>query len=67
MPMRARRTREEESNRTRLMLSTGLPMTLGNIRANGIRTLAAWCLGRSSFSRNEAPTAQLYYTGSMTR
>ena len=46
MPMRARRTREEESNRTRLMLSTGLPMILGNIRAKGIRTLAAWCLGR---------------------
>ena len=29
MPMRARRTREEESNRTRLMLYTGPPMTLG--------------------------------------
>jgi hypothetical protein len=28
------------------MLSTGLPMILGNIRAKGIRTLAAWCLGR---------------------
>ena len=22
-------------------------MTLGNIRTNGVRTLAAWCLGRS--------------------
>jgi hypothetical protein len=22
------------------------PMTLGNMRANGARTLAAWCLGR---------------------
>jgi hypothetical protein len=22
------------------------PMTLGNMRANGVRTLAAWCLGR---------------------
>jgi len=22
------------------------PMTLGNMRANGERTLAAWCLGR---------------------
>ena len=22
-------------------------MTLGNMRANGVRTLAAWCLGRS--------------------
>jgi hypothetical protein len=21
-------------------------MTLGNMRANGVRTLAAWCLGR---------------------
>jgi hypothetical protein len=28
------------------MLSTGLRMTLGNMRANGVRTLAAWCLGR---------------------
>ena len=46
MPMRARRAREEESNRIRLMLSTGLPMIPGNIRAKGIRTLAAWCLGR---------------------
>jgi hypothetical protein len=25
------------------------PMTLGNIRANGVRTLAAWCLGRGTF------------------
>jgi len=25
---------------------TGLPMTLGNMRANGVRTLDAWCLGR---------------------
>ena len=23
------------------------PMTLGNMRANGVRTLAAWCLDRS--------------------
>jgi len=22
-----------------------LPMTLGNMRANGVPTLAAWCLG----------------------
>jgi hypothetical protein len=22
------------------------PMTLGNMRSNGVRTLAAWCLGR---------------------
>jgi hypothetical protein len=22
------------------------PMTHGNMRANGVRTLAAWCLGR---------------------
>jgi hypothetical protein len=22
------------------------PMTLGNMRANGVRTLAAWCGGR---------------------
>jgi hypothetical protein len=22
------------------------PMTLGNMRPNGMRTLAAWCLGR---------------------
>ena len=46
VPMQARRTREEESNRTRLMLYTGPPITLGNMRANGVRTLAAWCLGR---------------------
>jgi len=39
--------------------------TLGNMRANGVRMLAAWCPGRGSFSQNEAPTAQLYYTGSM--
>ena len=24
-------------------------MTLGNMRVNGVRTLAAWCLGRGSF------------------
>jgi hypothetical protein len=24
-------------------------MTLGNMRANGVPTLAAWCLGRGSF------------------
>jgi hypothetical protein len=24
-----------------------LPMTLGNMCANGVRTLAAWCLGRA--------------------
>src|SRR5271166_6111228 len=24
----------------------GPPMTLGNMRANGVRTLDAWCLGR---------------------
>jgi hypothetical protein len=46
MPMRALRTREEESNRTRLMLYTGTLMTLGNMRANGVRTLPARCSGR---------------------
>jgi len=25
---------------------TGPPMTLGNMRANGVRTLDAWCLAR---------------------
>jgi hypothetical protein len=40
VPMRARRIREEESNRTRLMLYTGPPMTLGNMHANGVRTRA---------------------------
>jgi len=25
---------------------TGPPMTLGNMRQNGVRTLDAWCLGR---------------------
>jgi hypothetical protein len=49
VPMRARGTREEESNRTRLMLYTDPPMTLGNMRANGVRTLAQWCRGRGSF------------------
>jgi hypothetical protein len=24
-------------------------MTLGNMRANGVRTLAAWCLGRGCY------------------
>jgi len=28
------------------MPSGSAPMTLGNMRANGVRTLAAWCLGR---------------------
>jgi len=27
-------------------LSSGPPMTLGNMRENGMRTLAVWCLGR---------------------
>ena len=27
------------------------PMTLGNMRANGVRTLAAWCLGKSILDR----------------
>jgi Protein of unknown function (DUF3072) len=35
-------------------------MTLGNMRANGVRTLAAWCLGRCTFSWNKTPTARLY-------
>ena len=25
------------------------PMTLANMRTNGVRTLAAWCLGRRFF------------------
>jgi hypothetical protein len=33
-----------------MQLSQPIPpppaMTLGNMRANGVRTLAAWCLGR---------------------
>ena len=28
------------------MPSGSAPMTLGNMRANGVRTLAAWCHGR---------------------
>jgi hypothetical protein len=28
------------------MRHTSPPMTLGNMRANGVRTLAVWCLGR---------------------
>jgi hypothetical protein len=28
------------------MRYTGPPMTLDNMRANGMQTLAAWCLGR---------------------
>ena len=28
------------------ILLDNLPMTLGNMRANGVRMLAAWCLGR---------------------
>jgi len=28
------------------MPSGSAPMTLGNMRANAVRTLAAWCLGR---------------------
>jgi hypothetical protein len=28
------------------MSPNATPMTLGNMRANGVRTLAAWCLGR---------------------
>jgi hypothetical protein len=26
-----------------------LPMTLGNMRANGVHTLGAWCLGRGCY------------------
>jgi hypothetical protein len=33
-------------NGPRSMPSDLGPMTPGNIRANGVRTLAAWCLGR---------------------
>jgi hypothetical protein len=29
------------------------PMTLGNMRANGVRTLAAWCLGRGFAASRE--------------
>jgi len=29
------------------MPSDPAPMTLGNMRANGVRTLAVWCLGRN--------------------
>jgi hypothetical protein len=39
------------------------PMTLGNMRANGVRRVVR--RARQFFSRNEAPKAQLYYTGSM--
>ncbi len=28
------------------MCHTYSPMTLGNMRANGVRTLGVWCLGR---------------------
>jgi hypothetical protein len=28
------------------MRYTGPPMTLSNMRANGVRTLAVWCSGR---------------------
>jgi hypothetical protein len=28
------------------MMSDPAPMTPGNMRANGVHTLAAWCLGR---------------------
>jgi hypothetical protein len=38
-----------------------ISMTLGNMRANGVRTLAAWCLGRGTFSWNKVPTVRLYY------
>jgi hypothetical protein len=30
------------------------PMILGNIRANGVPTLAAWCLGRDTFFMERA-------------
>ena len=30
------------------MRYTGPPMTLGNMRENGVRTLATWCLGRGA-------------------
>jgi len=31
------------------MRYTGPPMTLGNMRANGVRMLGAWCLGRGCY------------------
>jgi len=35
---------------------TGPPMTLRNMRENGIRTLDAWCLGRDClWRRSSAP------------
>jgi hypothetical protein len=30
-------------------MQTPTPRTFGNMRANGVRTLAAWCLGRGTF------------------
>ena len=32
--------------------SYATPMTLGNMRANGVHTLAVWCLGRSCNHRS---------------
>jgi hypothetical protein len=28
------------------VMKPSIPMTLGNMRANGVRTLESWCLGR---------------------
>jgi hypothetical protein len=34
-------------------------ITLGNMRANGVRTLAAWCLGRGSFSTERSADSSI--------
>jgi hypothetical protein len=34
-------------------------MTLGNMRANGVRTLAAWCLGRGTFFMEQSANGSL--------
>jgi hypothetical protein len=34
------------------------PMTLGNMRANGVRTLAAWCLSGGCDRRDRALKAR---------
>ncbi len=33
-------------------------MTLGNMRANGVRTLATWCLGRGCDHPHGEPTCR---------
>ena len=34
-------------------------LTLGNMRANGVRTLAAWCLGRGTFFMEQCANGPL--------